>query len=178
MNSTVSPRVVSKLVAPTALIFICIVVLAWILASQRTATAGPKVLDAAPGAAAPAETTAQSRPPGAARAQADVEAIAFASLARMAHRASDLKLPDAAAAPAARIVSSTFTTRGEAAKANPEVGAPNEDSPEASRKVWVVRAAGTFLGERVPPGAKPVIGTTGFFVIDDASGEVIGMGMP
>lgn len=43
---------------------------------------------------------------------------------------------------------------------------------------WVVRATGTFVGLRVPPGQPPIVNDTGYIIIDDATGEVVGMGMP
>jgi hypothetical protein len=43
---------------------------------------------------------------------------------------------------------------------------------------WVVRATGTFVGQRVPPGNPPIVADTGYLIIDDATGEVVGMGMP
>ena len=57
-------------------------------------------------------------------------------------------------------------------------GAPPSDSPDANDVVWVVRAEGHFVGQRVPPGAQPIVASTGYFVVDDATGETIGMGMP
>ncbi len=52
------------------------------------------------------------------------------------------------------------------------------DEGAASRIIWIVRGTGTFVGYRVPPGAPPVVGTQGYVVIDDATGEVLQMGMP
>lgn len=57
-------------------------------------------------------------------------------------------------------------------------GSTSAGSPEADAVVWVVRAEGTFIGTRVPPGAKPIVGSTGYFILDDATGDVIGMGIP
>lgn len=44
--------------------------------------------------------------------------------------------------------------------------------------VWIVRAKGTFVGVHVPPGTKPITSSTGYLLIDDATGEPMGMGMP
>src|SRR3990170_3562974 len=47
---------------------------------------------------------------------------------------------------------------------------------DASGIRWVVRATGTFVGQRVPPGNPPIVADTGYLIIDDATGEVVGMG--
>jgi hypothetical protein len=44
--------------------------------------------------------------------------------------------------------------------------------------VWIVRASGPFYSDRVPPSAAPIVESTGYFVIDDGSGQIVGMGMP
>ena len=44
--------------------------------------------------------------------------------------------------------------------------------------VWVVRARGHFVGRRTPPGAPAATAKSGYFVIDDNTGEVLEMGMP
>jgi hypothetical protein len=49
---------------------------------------------------------------------------------------------------------------------------------QPSGPVWVVRARGSFVGRRTPPGVPDVKSSTGYFVIDDATGEVIEMGTP
>jgi hypothetical protein len=78
----------------------------------------------------------------------------------------------------ARILSMTVTTGANAADYEAGSGRPGPDSPEAKAVVWVVRAEGSFVGLRVPPGAKPITSSTGYFIIDDATGDVVGMGMP
>lgn len=57
----------------------------------------------------------------------------------------------------------------------PSAGEGNSD---VGRAVWVVRALGTFIGERVPPGQDEIVAESGYLLIDDATGEIIGMGMP
>jgi hypothetical protein len=52
------------------------------------------------------------------------------------------------------------------------------DSPDASRIVWVVRGNGDFLVARTPPGREPWVGKTGYLLIDDETGEILGMGTP
>jgi hypothetical protein len=58
-----------------------------------------------------------------------------------------------------------------------EPRAPN-DAPGARRLVWVVRATGHFVGMRVPPGRGPIVGTSGYLIIGDKTGEILGMGLP
>jgi hypothetical protein len=48
----------------------------------------------------------------------------------------------------------------------------------ATGPVWIVRARGRFEGRRVPPGAPYVVAPTGFFVVDDATGDIVEMGLP
>lgn len=57
-----------------------------------------------------------------------------------------------------------------------EAAAPVETDATGIR--WVVRATGTFVGQRVPLGNPPIVADTGYLIIDDATGEVVGMGMP
>lgn len=136
------------------------------LSDDVAAAANPQLLPSA----------VSSPPAGAKRTEEEIGAIALAALQRMSDRASDLAPDIATIAP--RVVKAVFTSRGEAAKIEPGIGAPDPGTPEAARRVWVVRAEGRFVGDRVPPGADPVIGRTGYLVIDDATGEIIGMGMP
>jgi hypothetical protein len=60
----------------------------------------------------------------------------------------------------------------------PDAGAAPAGSSAGDSVLWVVRATGTFVGDRVPPGAKPIVESTGYFVVDDSTGEIVGMGMP
>ncbi len=77
-----------------------------------------------------------------------------------------------------KILSLTVTTGDRVTDFQADAGKPQAGSAEASAVVWLVRAEGSFVGMRVPPGAKPITSTTGYFLIDDATGEVVGMGMP
>jgi hypothetical protein len=43
---------------------------------------------------------------------------------------------------------------------------------------WRVVAEGTFTNTRTPPRASPGVASSGYFVIDDATGGVIGFGYP
>jgi hypothetical protein len=44
--------------------------------------------------------------------------------------------------------------------------------------VWIVRARGAFVGRRVPPGTPEVHHKSGYYVVEDASGEILEVGMP
>jgi hypothetical protein len=58
----------------------------------------------------------------------------------------------------------------------PNAARPVEAAPIGP--VWVVRARGRFVGRHTPPGVPAVVGKSGYFVIDDNSGDVLEMGMP
>jgi hypothetical protein len=58
----------------------------------------------------------------------------------------------------------------------PNAARPVEAAPIGP--VWVVRARGHFVGRRTPPGTPPVVAKSGYFVIDDNSGDILEMGMP
>lgn len=78
----------------------------------------------------------------------------------------------------ARIVKMTVTTGADAVRYETRAGRPPANSRDASAVVWVVRAEGAFVGLRIPPGADPIVSPTGYFIVDDATGEIIEMGMP
>ncbi len=56
--------------------------------------------------------------------------------------------------------------------------ATGHGSPPSVGVRWVVRARGPFVGERVPAGMQPIFQDSGFFIIDDATGTILQMGMP
>ena len=56
-------------------------------------------------------------------------------------------------------------------------GAPTS-ALNAGAAIWTVRMNGPFYTNRGPRGAAPIHERTGDFQIDDASGQIIGMGMP
>jgi hypothetical protein len=92
----------------------------------------------------------------------EVEAIVVAQLEDAAERFGAL-------API-RIVRVVATQEGRAVRFEPSWTAEDPD-----RVVWLVRAEGTFVSLRGPdPG--PLTAERGFYVIDDASGEIIGFG--
>ena len=60
--------------------------------------------------------------------------------------------------------------------ASVEVDAPVFEGSAADGTYWIVRAEGTFVGRR---GRGPdQIFDTGYLIIDDANGDIVGMGMP
>jgi hypothetical protein len=50
-------------------------------------------------------------------------------------------------------------------------------SPNPYPVVWYVRATGAFTSFRVPFGVPPIRGRSGCYLIDDATGNVVGMGI-
>lgn len=78
------------------------------------------------------------------------------------------------AVPDVAIQSMTVTTAGRI----PDVEASGAVPDDPAAVVWIVRARGPFVGLRVPAGQQPAFGESGYFVISDALGEVLGMGMP
>ncbi|HEY3548959.1 MAG TPA: hypothetical protein VGK17_23035 [Propionicimonas sp.] len=78
----------------------------------------------------------------------------------------------------AKVTGMTVLSMSDVSAVEPGAGGPVDGSPDAATTVWVVRAEGSFVGLRVPPGAKPIHSTTGYFIVDDATGEIVGMGMP
>jgi hypothetical protein len=52
---------------------------------------------------------------------------------------------------------------------------PRAAGMETVGNAWVVRAEGTFVNSR---GLKQRVWSSGYFIIDDANGDVVGMGMP
>jgi hypothetical protein len=54
-------------------------------------------------------------------------------------------------------------------------GAQPKGDPNAA--FWIVRAEGTFVTQR-GRSITPLVGTSGYFIIDDTSGEIVAWGMP
>lgn len=59
-----------------------------------------------------------------------------------------------------------------------DTNSSSADLESRDRLVRLVRARGTFVGQRIPPGVKPIESSSGFLVVDDDTGDVLGMGMP
>jgi hypothetical protein len=98
----------------------------------------------------------------------DVAAVATAHLSDMAQRADRDSQPD--------ILSITAVHRDDVSSVLPHLG-PEED-PGRGEIQWVVKAYGWFVSSKPPPGsAHPTEGPAGYLRYDDASGELIGMGI-
>jgi hypothetical protein len=79
-------------------------------------------------------------------------------------------------AASARVLSMTATTAEGVVRLEPAAGAGS--SLTASVVVWLVRAEGTFTNVRTPPGVEPMIARSGYLIISDADGSIIGSGFP
>jgi len=123
--------------------------------------------------AAPTYKVEVAQDANATRSVADVASRAVARLDAMQAQA-----PGGAAANGAppAIISLTAILGADIASVEPN--APRPVGGDAAKTFWIVRATGIFVGQRVPPGQSPIIGATGYLIIDDATGEFIGMGMP
>jgi hypothetical protein len=74
-----------------------------------------------------------------------------------------------------KILAITATTASGVETLEPGSG---HQAPPVPGIQWLVRAEGTFTNDRGPSGASQAIAPTGYFVIDDADGGVIGYGFP
>ncbi len=97
-----------------------------------------------------------------------VEAVALQQILRMESLVGAVVRPPG-------ILAVTATTVAGVASLEPRSG---HQEPPAPGIQWLVRAEGTFTNNRTPPGASPMVAATGFFVIGDADGGVIGFGFP
>lgn len=104
--------------------------------------------------------------------QRTADDAAAGALERLASMADTASANGVALGPAARVLSVVAAMGDELLSIEPSSG-----GYEPERTVWVVRAEGTFVASR-GLNPKPRVFTTGFFVIDDASGKVLVMGMP
>lgn len=75
-----------------------------------------------------------------------------------------------------KVVSLKAVPGSELSKAEPQTG--SAVGPEASRAYWVIRATGPFYSNRTPPGKPAITADAGYFIVDDLTGEIVGMGMP
>lgn len=74
-----------------------------------------------------------------------------------------------------KILRLTATTGARIAEVEPSAG---QQQPAEPGIVWVVRAEGRFTTNRYPPGAKPSVATSGFYVVSDSDGLVLSFGFP
>ncbi len=106
--------------------------------------------------------------------ETEVRELAMSRLNAMADNA---ELMDQTTTPA-QILSVDAITWGDLIEREPHAGAPVDGSADALRTVWLVRAQGTFLVARTPPGREPFAGKSGYLLIDDETGMYLGMGTP
>lgn len=134
------------------------------------------ISSAAPSVASP--YPAASLPSGVVptRAEADIREIATSDLNRMAESAQKMGLEQA---PDGLKIQSVSATRWiDVVTQESRAGAPEIGSADALRIVWVVRGEGSFLVMRTPPGGEPFVGKSGYLLIDDETGTILGMGTP
>ena len=79
------------------------------------------------------------------------------------------------AAKPARVLNITATTPAGVPRLEPRAGQGGAAVPGV---LWLVRAEGTFTNSRTPPGAEPMVATSGYLVISDADGGILGLGFP
>lgn len=110
------------------------------------------------------------------RAETDIREIATSHLSRMAESAQKMGLERA---PDGLTIQSVAAARWSDVVAHePRAAAAEIGSAEAMQIVWVVRAEGSFLVMRTPPGREPFVGKSGYLLIDDDTGTILGMGTP
>jgi hypothetical protein len=78
------------------------------------------------------------------------------------------------AAPA-RVLRLTATTADGVVRLEPAAGS---GSALTAGIVWLVRAEGTFTNVRTPPGVEAMVARSGYLIISDADGSIIGSGFP
>lgn len=110
------------------------------------------------------------------RTEADVLKIATSHLDGMAGSAVSMGLDPAPNGSRIESVEAAMWSDIEAYGSG--ASAPEIGSPDASRILWVVRAEGTFLVVRSGLGRDPWVGKTGYLLIDDETGMIVGMGTP
>lgn len=109
------------------------------------------------------------------RTEAEVTAIATNHLALMATAAEGSGLTPVPA----KLESVAATRWSDVSAVEPSLADVPAESGDASRVIWVARGEGTFLVTRTGLSGKgPWIGETGYLLIDDETGEIVGMGTP
>ena len=163
-----------------AVVLLLVVVGAWAVrsaAADRQGSVGPgaaAVASAEVPSLAPTSTAdIAPEPVDPIRTEAEVTGIATKHMARLAAAASELGLT-----PVPTQLETVIATRwADVSAYEPRVGAPDSDSPEGAGVVWVARGEGTFLVSR-GRSQEPRVGSTGYLLIDDETGEIMGMGTP
>lgn len=163
-----------------ALVVIVIGAAEWWNLTEQTAPdelgAVASISSAAPTIASP--IPAASLPSGVVpiRTEADIREIATSDLNRMARSAQKMGVEQGR--DLLKIQSVAATRWSDVVAHESRAGAPEIGSADASRIVWVVRAEGSFLVMRTPPGREPFVGKSGYLLIDDETGMILGMGTP
>jgi hypothetical protein len=83
---------------------------------------------------------------------------------------------DPADGPAFRVTSVVASRATDLLRIDPEWRGDSEHYGD--RPIWMVRMDGPFRFQAGPSGAERIETTSGFYVIDDASGEVLSWGVP
>ena len=160
---------------------VAIAIIAWSVAADRSHS-GPNAVALAAGSGVPDATPATTdspRPSSTLTTLRDAEgvgAIALAHIESMAETGRAMGLDGADERTQIRsVVAASWSDLHEL---EPNAGALDLESPDSSRVVWVVRADGPFAVLRTPRGREPFVGASGYLVIDDESGMILGMGTP
>jgi hypothetical protein len=69
-------------------------------------------------------------------------------------------------------------SKADLANVEADIGVPLGPEAESRGAVWIVRAQGNFVARRTPPGVPEARSPRGYYLVDDESGEIIGMGWP
>jgi hypothetical protein len=77
----------------------------------------------------------------------------------------------------ARIVSISATTLGGLASKLPGRATADPGLGDTAI-VWFVTAEGTFVNNRTPPGAAPIVAVSGYFIVLDGDGSILDLGFP
>lgn len=75
----------------------------------------------------------------------------------------------------ARVISMTATTAEGVVRRERSAGS---GSSLGSGIVWLIRAEGTFTNSRTPPGVAAIVASSGYVIISDADGAILGSGFP
>jgi len=146
---------ISGHLAPLGVIVVASILALWLSASLRTAGAPP--VEVRDGAAPIMDGE-------------DVAAIARSRLEQLAEQQPGRSV-------AIEIVQLTAVRGADLSLV--EARAPVEVEPAlAAQTVWFVRAQGPFIATRTRPGQAPPAAETGYFIISDTTGEIIGYGLP
>jgi hypothetical protein len=94
---------------------------------------------------------------------------------RLAQSEISLMAGDVGRNPASTIASARALKGSDIPSAEPN--GPIFSGEQADRTYWIVRGSGTFVPEFGRSNPKKIFGT-GYLIMDDATGEIVGSGMP